>query len=1022
MLEKLSSGLKDALRKLAGKSYIDKAVLDELSKDIEKALLSGDVDVKIAKELTAKIRERAEKEKPPAGSTAREHIVKIVYEELVKFVGEKSEIPLRPTKILLAGLFGSGKCVHPESLISLADGHVLTAEHLYKELSIGATKEIDKDAEIYDVSDKNILIHSFNPNTLKLENKRLTHLWKLDGKELLEVFLDNGNDFSVKITPEHPFFLLRDGRVQQIRADELNEDDFIAVPRSYDTNCGVVDLLPQLKILDLEVKMENKICFKMPIKELHKNLPYKKNYCVLTRKLKHNMVPISLIEDSSPSIPVKFRQSVKYISFPRYLTEELAEFLGYVWGDGHIDPQYVEIVNEDPEIIERVKILGKTLFNLEVKAERDLRTRKMYRLKLFSVTLVNILNKVFGIPIGKKGKNLAIPSQIFASDLDTTRKFLKAYFDCDSYAAADHREIELVTESKSAAMGIKFLLLRFCIVSALSRKVINGINYWRLRISARYAEFYADKIGFVVKHKDERAKTYKSIGLLQGCGKQDMIPLGRALQDARFSFGFSIGEIQKHVNSYGMYETKGLISRESLFKLCKLYREVKVGFIANILYSLSRSENIRSKFSVAVINGSLQHLIRYGFVEKDGNVISLTQKGKTLLERSDQFEKLAYLESLANSNVCWLQVAKIEKCAAPEYVYDFTVEDNHSFIADGIIVHNTTTASKLAKFYQKRGLRPALIACDVTRPAAYEQLQQLAEQLHVPFYGEKGNKIASEIAKNGMQKVKADIYIFDSSGRNALDKEMIAEIRAINDIAKPQEKILVIPADIGQAARAQAKGFQDALGITGVIITKMDGTAKAGGALTACAMTGAQVKWIGVGEKVDALERFDPDRFVSKLIGWGDIQGLVEKAKEAIEPEKAEKMAEKLMEGKFTLADFLEQIKAMQKMGSLSSILGNIPGMGGMKLPAGMDLGKQEDKMKRWKFAIESMTIKEREEPSLLDASRIKRISKGSGVPESEIRELIKQYEQSKKMMKSFGGGAMRRGPLAKLAKKFGGR
>ena len=334
----------------------------------------------------------------------------------------------------------------------------------------------------------------------------------------------------------------------------------------------------------------------------------------------------------------------------------------------------------------------------------------------------------------------------------------------------------------------------------------------------------------------------------------------------------------------------------------------------------------------------------------------------------------------------------------------------------------TTTAAKLAKFYQKRGLRPALIACDVTRPAAYEQLQQLAEQLHVPFYGEKTNKIASEIAKNGMQKVKADIYIFDSSGRNALDQEMIAEIRAINAVVNPQEKILVIPADIGQAAHAQAKGFQDALGITGVIITKMDGTAKAGGALTACSVTGAQVKWIGTGEKVDALERFDPDRFVSKLIGWGDIQGLVEKAKEAIEPEKAEKMAEKLMEGKFTLADFLEQIKAMQKMGSLSSILGNIPGMSGMKLPAGMDLGKQEDKMKRWKFAIESMTVKEKEEPSLLDASRVKRISKGSGVTESEIRELIKQYEQSKKMMKTLGGGGMRRGPLAKLAKKFGGR
>ncbi|MEM5814296.1 MAG: signal recognition particle receptor subunit alpha, partial [Candidatus Aenigmatarchaeota archaeon] len=252
----------------------------------------------------------------------------------------------------------------------------------------------------------------------------------------------------------------------------------------------------------------------------------------------------------------------------------------------------------------------------------------------------------------------------------------------------------------------------------------------------------------------------------------------------------------------------------------------------------------------------------------------------------------------------------------------------------------TTTAGKLAKFYQRKGLKPALLACDVVRPAAHEQLQQLSEQLHVPFYGERGNKNAAHIARNGLQKVKADVYIIDSSGRDALDEGMINELKVINELAKPEEKVLVIPADIGQAARPQAEAFQKALGITGVIITKFDGTAKAGGALTACAATGAPVKWIGTGEKLDALEQFEPDRFVSRLIGWGDIQSLVEKAKEAMEPEKGRELAERVMEGKFTMADFYEQIKAMGKMGGLGSIMSNMPGMGGMKLPKEFDVSK----------------------------------------------------------------------------------
>ncbi|HLE07679.1 MAG TPA: signal recognition particle receptor subunit alpha [archaeon] len=333
----------------------------------------------------------------------------------------------------------------------------------------------------------------------------------------------------------------------------------------------------------------------------------------------------------------------------------------------------------------------------------------------------------------------------------------------------------------------------------------------------------------------------------------------------------------------------------------------------------------------------------------------------------------------------------------------------------------TTTAAKLAKFFQKKGLKVGLICCDVVRPAAYEQLQQLSEQLHVDFFGIKNEKDSSKVLSEGLRILKSDVIIIDSSGRDALNSEMISEIKSLNKIANPEERLLVISADVGQAARVQAEKFHEAVGITGVIITKMDATAKGGGALTACSVTRAPVKFITVGEKIDALEIFEPERFISRLIGFGDLQSLLEKAREAIPEKKAEALAEKMLEGKFSMDDFLEQIEAMGKMGGLGSIMSQIPGMGGMKLPKEFDVAKQEGKMKKWKFAIQSMTRAERADPTIVDSKRILRISKGSGVSEAEVRELLKNYEQARKMMKMMGGGGLKRGPLGRLARKFKG-
>ncbi|MFH1229405.1 MAG: signal recognition particle receptor subunit alpha [Candidatus Aenigmatarchaeota archaeon] len=327
----------------------------------------------------------------------------------------------------------------------------------------------------------------------------------------------------------------------------------------------------------------------------------------------------------------------------------------------------------------------------------------------------------------------------------------------------------------------------------------------------------------------------------------------------------------------------------------------------------------------------------------------------------------------------------------------------------------TTSIGKLAKFYQKRGLKTALIGCDIHRPAAMDQLSQLAAQVNVPCYAPKDIKDPIEISKIGIEKFKKyDILIFDASGRSSLDKELANELKKLGEFVKPNEVLLTIPADMGQAAGEQARGFKELVGITGIFLTKMDSTARGGGAITSCAITGSPIKFIGVGEKADAIEVFDPDRFVSRLIGFGDIQGLIEKAKEAeFKPETAEK----IMEGTFTMNEFLEQLKAMNKMGSLKSVMGMMPGLP-VKIPKEVDMEKQEIKMKRWAIIIQSMTQEERDDPKIIDSKRMARIAKGSGVTEADVRDLIRYYEQTKKMIKMFSG---KRGMMSKFSKMFKG-
>ncbi|MBC8500412.1 MAG: signal recognition particle protein [Nanoarchaeota archaeon] len=331
----------------------------------------------------------------------------------------------------------------------------------------------------------------------------------------------------------------------------------------------------------------------------------------------------------------------------------------------------------------------------------------------------------------------------------------------------------------------------------------------------------------------------------------------------------------------------------------------------------------------------------------------------------------------------------------------------------------TTLAGKLARFYKTRGYKVALVQTDTWRPAAYDQLKQLSAKAKVSFFGEKKEKNAVKIYKTYKKDLeKHDIIIIDSAGRDALSKDLIKELNSLNKEVKANENLLVISADIGQAAEKQAKAFHDSCNVTGVVVTKLDGTAKGGGALIACSVTGAPVKFIGVGEKIADMEEFKPEGFVGRLLGMGDLEALLEKAKEAIPEEKVEDLGKRFLKGDYNLIDLYEQMKAMKKMGSLNKIMEMVPGLGQLKIPKEA-LEVQEGMLEKWRYAMDSMTKEELEDPEILTGARVERIAKGSGLKVNEVRSLIKQYKQSKKLVKMMKGSDKN---IDKMMKKFGGK
>ncbi|TET00628.1 MAG: hypothetical protein E3J80_01625, partial [Hadesarchaea archaeon] len=740
-----------------------------------------------------------------------------------------------PAVLVFVGINGHGKCVCGDTLIPLADGRMQQIKQIYEEMTkIGVEKVVEDGFVIEGGIPSSLQIFAVNPESLKIEAARPSALWKLNTDQLIQVRLKNGA--SVRVTPEHPFFVLTPGaRITKVQAQRLHPGDFAMLPRRLPEPVGGQVDFTQFALRQVAKNDKVFVVSQSLVENLYrflkekfgslstawKSLRVDRSYLSFAHFWrKEGRIPARLLVEACKlgyEIPEGYQLLIKYgrsipLNVPPTLNERLLEFLGFVYSEGHLEKCYVEITNSNLRYLREYKQLVRELFpTIKTVIKPDKRRKRLWGARTNSRALVEFLKLVFDFPQGKKRDRLTLPDVITQQPTGKLRGFLRRYFEGEAYVGKGYHLVEVSTASLDFYKKLASILLRFEIVPRVGVKNIKGKKYYRICISGH--------------------KSFK-----------------------RFVENFPLSTKRAQL--------------ASVAKLPSQFDEVELVPNVGGLVNVVRGEARLTQRETSIGLRTSQSLI--STYESDGARIPRERLASFIRLTSKNGENPSWsrLAALANSDVCWAEVKEITTIRASEPVYDLSVDGYQNFIADNVVVHNTTTIAKLARYLTDRGYKVVLAAADTFRAAGIEQLEIHAERLGVGVIKQKRGADAAAVAYDAIAHAKArglDVVLVDTAGRMQTDVNLMDEMRKIVRVAKPDLTIFVGDALTGNDVVEQARTFDQTVGISGSILCKMDADARGGAALSITHVTGKPILFLGTGQGYDDLVEFKPEILLNAL-------------------------------------------------------------------------------------------------------------------------------------------------------------